>query len=325
MRKHIILWITLILASVLSACSNNDANSENKQIKIGIMFSDAGLGDQSFSDLGFAGLEKARDELNVSFDYREIKHTDTYEKGFEELIEQENDLIIGLGFSVQESLEKVANENPKTTFLLIDGKSDLPNVYNVSFKEEEASYLIGALAGLKTTTNVVGFVGGEEIPLIKKFESGFIQGVKSVNPEAEVLSKFSGSFSDDKLGASIANEMISAKADFIYPAAGFTGVGVILESQRAGTYSFGVDSDQFYLAEKAVVSSMLKQVDIAIYTTVKELVETGNISEKNQELGIKENGVNIAPIRIIKLSSSEKNMLEKIKEDISNGSIIIKE
>lgn len=325
MKKHIILWIILVLAIVLSACSNNESNSENKKIKIGIMLSDAGLGDQSFSDLGFAGLEKARDELNVSFDYREIKDTETYEKGLEQLLAQENDLIIGLGFSIQEALEKVAKENPKTTFLLIDAKSELPNVYNVTFKEEEASYLIGALAGLKTTTNVVGFVGGEDNPIIQKFESGFTQGVKSVNPEATVLSKYSDSFSDDKLGVSIAKEMISAKADFIYPAAGFTGVGVILESQRVGTFSFGVDSDQFYLAEKAVVTSMLKQVDVAIYNTVKELVDTGIISEKNQVLGLKENGVEIAPIRIIELSSSEKNMLEKLREDISTGSIIVKE
>ena len=325
MRKHFIICIILILASVLSACSNDNENPETPKIKIGIMLSEAGLGDQSFSDLGFTGLEKARDELNISFDYREIKDTKTYEEGLEQLVAEKNDLIIGLGFAIQEAIEAVAKKYPNSTFLLIDAKSELPNVINVTFKEDEASYLIGAIAGMKTSSNVVGFVGGMENPIIKKFETGFIKGVKEVNPEAQVLSKYAGSFGDEKMGESIAKEMILSKADFIYPAAGYTGVGVILESQRAGTYSFGVDSDQFYLAEKAVVSSMLKQVDVAIFNAVKEWAETGKISKKDYELGVKEAGVDIAPIRIIELSSVEKNTLKKLKEDITNGSITVNE
>ena len=324
MKKHIILFTFIIVTLMLTACSNNETNTKaDERVKIGVMLSDAGLGDQSFSDLGLIGLEQARDELNISFDYREIKDTSTYEQGVEELIAQGNDLIIGLGFSLQEALETIAPKYPDTSFVLIDSVSDVPNIYNVTFKEDEGSYLLGALAAMKTKSNVVGFIGGMDTPLIQKFEKGFTEGVKSQNPEAQVLSTYANSFGDDKLGANIAKDMIAAGADFIYPAAGFTGVGAILEAQNAGIYSFGVDSDQYYLAENSIVTSMLKQIDIAIFNTIKEFVDTGKLSEKNTVLGIKENGVKLAPIRVISLSSAEQSKLEKIQEDISNGSITI--
>lgn len=325
MKRIIFLVSFIICCIVLTACSNDEKSTENEQIKVGIMLSDAGLGDQSFSDMGFMGLEKARDELGISFDYRELKDTETYEKGLEQLVQEGNDLIIGLGFSIQADLEKVAKKYPDSSFLIIDSQSELPNVNSITFKEEEGSFLIGVVAGMKTKSDTVGFVGGEEAELIKKFEKGFVAGVKAVNPDAKILSKYSGTFGDDKLGESIAREMIASGADYIYPAAGFTGVGVILEAQRQGVYSFGVDSDQFYLAEKSVVSSMVKQVDVAIYDTVKELVETGKIAEKNKQLGLKENGVAIAPIRAIELIPSEQTKIDQFIEDISNGTITVLE
>ncbi|SER97599.1 BMP family protein [Psychrobacillus sp. OK032] len=324
MKKRIILITFVFVTLMLTACSNNEAITKaDERVKIGVMFSDAGLGDQSFSDLGLIGLEQARDELNISFDYREIKDTGTYEEGLEELVAQGNDLIIGLGFSLQEALETIAPKYPDTSFVLMDSVSDVPNIYNVTFKEDEGSYLLGALAAMKTKSNVVGFIGGMDTPLIQKFEKGFTEGVKSQNPEAQVLSTYANGFGDDKLGASIAKDMIAAGADFIYPAAGFTGVGAILEAQKAGIYSFGVDSDQYYLAENSIVTSMLKQVDIAVFNTIKEFVDTGKLDEKNKVLGIKENGVNLAPIRVINLSPAEQSKLEKLREDISNGSITI--
>ena len=325
MKKYIVLFTFAICILVLSACSNTAENPETDNLKVGIMLSDAGLGDQSFSDMGFAGLEKARDELGISFDYRELQDTQTYEQGLNELVDEGNDLVIGLGFSIQEDLEKVAKENPDVSFLLIDSQSELSNVHNITFKEDEGSFLVGLVAGMKTQSNVVGFIGGEDVELIHKFEAGFVAGVKAANPEAKVVSKYAGTFGDDKLGESIAKEMITAGADYIYPAAGFTGVGVILESQKAGTYSFGVDSDQFYLAEGSVVSSMVKQVDVAIYDTVKELVEKGSINEKNKQLGLKENGVAIAPIRVINLTPAEQDKLDQYIDDISNGKVTILE
>jgi basic membrane protein A and related proteins len=326
LKKILLISFISALLVVSSACSNGKPSAEGSKdrTKIGIMLSDAGLGDQSFSDAGFSGLEKARDELDIEFDYREISETKTYEKGLQELVKAGNDLIIGLGFSMQEAIDKTAKKYPKQNFLLIDSESKLPNVYTITFKEEEGSYLVGVIAGMKTKSNIVGFVGGVDVPLIRKFEKGFIEGVKAVNPKAKVISEFAGSFGDDKLGKTVAKKMIGQGADYIYPAAGFTGVGVLLESQASGIYSFGVDTDQFYLAEKSVATSMLKRVDNAIYNVANEYVSKGKLSEKHSQLGIKEKGVDIAPIRVIKLSASEQDTLDGLREKISNGSIIIK-
>ncbi|NHM32424.1 BMP family lipoprotein [Neobacillus terrae] len=323
MRKIVFILLSVLL--IMTGCSNsNKDKAEGKpRVKIGIMLSDVGLGDQSFSDAGFTGLEKARDELNISFDYREIKETKTYEKGLEDLVKSKNDLIIGLGFAMQEALEKTAKKYPKQKFLLIDGVSDLPNIYSLTFKEEEGSYLLGLIAGMKTKSNVVGFLGGMDVPLIRKFEKGFIAGVKQTNPNAVVISNYAGSFGDDKLGAQIAKGMIQKKADYIYPAAGFTGVGALLEAQRSGVFGFGVDSDQFYIAEKAVTTSMLKKIDVAVYNVAKELKTNHTLTRKHMVLGIKENGVGLAPIRIISLSAEEKSILKTQQEKLESGSLTI--
>lgn len=324
-QPRAILILLLVAVTLLAgACSNQPNVTEKPHVKIGIMLSDVGLGDQSFSDSAFAGLEKARDELNISFDYREIQEMGSYEKGLEALVQQKNDLVIGVGFAMQEALDTVAKRYPDQAFLIVDSVSTLPNVHSVTFKEEEGSFLVGIVAGMKTTTNKIGFVGGVDVPIIRKFEKGFIQGVKQVNPQATVVSEFAGNFGDDKLGRQIAQKMYKGGVDFIYPAAGFTGVGVLLEAQEQGKYAFGVDVDQFFLAEKSVVSSMLKNVDVAIYEVAKELVENGKLSQKDIVLGIDKNGVGIAPVRVLKLTQQEKTTLDELQEKMKTGSLQIK-
>lgn len=324
MKKMWILPLSLLV--MLFGCSGSEAEkTEEERIKVGVMLSDAGLGDQSFSDISFEGLEKARDELNVSFDYRELSETDTYEQGIEELVKEGQDLIIGLGFSIQEAMEKVAEKYPEQQFLLVDAVSDASNIYNVTFKEDEGSFLLGALAAMKSKTGTVGFIGGVDSPVIHRFEQGFTAGVKHVNPKGKVLSVYAGSFGDDDLGASIARDMIAEGADFIYPAAGFTGVGAILAAQDAGVYAFGVDSDQFFLAEKTIVSSMLKRVDTAVYQSIEEMVKSGELSEKNKVLGIQDNGVSLAPIRVLELTAQEQKQLDTLQKELSDGRVTITE
>ncbi len=312
---------------MLSGCvpAQKQAVQEKPNLKIGIMLSDAGLGDQSFSDSAFIGLEKARDELGVTFDYREVKDTKNYENGLKELVKQKNDLVVGLGFAMKEAIEKVAKDYPDQTFLLVDEVSDLPNVYNVTFKEHEGSYLLGVIAGLKTKSNIVGFIGGVDVPLINKFRAGFEQGVKDVNPSAQILVEFAGDFGDSKKGNVIALKMIQSGADFIYPAAGFTGVGAIQAAQSNKVFAFGVDSDQFFLAEDTIVSSMLKKVDVAMFEIAKQLVENKKIAKKHQLLGVAENGVDVAPIRVLQLNKQEKDQLDKMKSEITNGSRSVNE
>ncbi len=182
---HLVIAL-LAMFMMMSGCSTKETAAKKDRIKVGIMLSDVGLGDQSFSDSAFRGLMKARDELGIIFDYRELKDTKTYEQGLKELVEDGNDIVIGLGFMVQEDLEKVAKQYPKQRFILVDSVSDLPNVTSIAFKEDEGSFLAGVLAALVTKTNRLGFIGGADVPLIRKFAAGFEKGVHAVKPSASV-------------------------------------------------------------------------------------------------------------------------------------------
>ncbi|PWU68443.1 BMP family lipoprotein [Gracilibacillus dipsosauri] len=325
MRRVIELFLLLCLL-LLAGCSENELSSNlDNKLRIGVMLSDAGLGDQSFSDSAFNGLEKAREELGILFDYRELKEVGDYETGLQELIDQGNDLIVGLGYMIEEDLKKVAEKYPDKQFVIVDAVVDLPNVTSVTFKEHEGSFLIGAIAGMRTNSDIVGFVGGSDTPLIRKFLNGFSQGVAATNPEAVVLHHFAEDFNNDKLGEELAKELINDGADFIYPSAGFTGVGVINIAQQEGIYSFGVDSDQYYLGEKTVVTSMLKNIDVAMYKLAKELVENGQVADGHITLGLADDGVGIAPIRVISLTKEETEQIEKLTEKIKTNAITVSE
>ncbi|MBX0359673.1 BMP family ABC transporter substrate-binding protein [Halobacillus sp. Nhm2S1] len=308
------LYIPFVLLSLLLGmvgCANNEtkANTEDT-ISAGLIVTDSGLGDDSFSDSAFQGLEQARDELGITFDYREPFDQD-YEKNAKELLAQDHDVIIGLGYNSQEAIEKLAKENPDQSFVMIDAVSELENVTSITFKEDEGSYLIGLIAGMKTKTDTVGFIGGEKIPVVERFEKGFKAGVQKANPDATILSEYAGTFDDDEQGASITNDMVEEDADFVFPAAGFTGIGVLKEAQKQGIYAFGVDSDQFFVAEEAVVSSMLKNVNVALYDVMKLLNDGQKLDGGTQTLGIQENGVGLAPIRLIEMTPEEQNMINE--------------
>jgi basic membrane protein A and related proteins len=311
----------MLSAAGCSSASSEEKPDENIQT-IGILLSDTGLGDGSFNDSAFRGLERARDELGILFDYREAPDGN-FEEALEELVAQDHDLVIGLGFSIQEALEKVAKEHPKQQFLLIDGSSELDNIISITFKEQEGSFLVGMVAAMKSKSNKLGFIGGADAPVIHRFEKGFEQGAKYVNPSITILKDNANNFGDAALGSSIAEKQIEQGADFIYPAAGFTGVGSIQAAQKAGIYSGGVDSDQYFIAEKSVVTSMLKKIDNAVFNLTQQLVSEGSISESSFELGLKEDGVGLAPVRITELTDEESKKIKEATDKIISGEVSI--
>ncbi|MFB9324748.1 BMP family protein [Paenibacillus aurantiacus] len=323
-KKWIIGLILLVTAALISGCGTEQASPLSDKTKIGIMLSDVGLGDQSFSDAAFRGLMKARDENGIIFDYKEISKDKTYDDGFEELAQENCDLIVGLGFMVKDSMEKSAKQHPDQQFLLIDETSDLPNIASITFKEEEGSFLAGALAAMASRTNHVGFIGGVDAPVIHKFQAGFEQGVKMVDPDMAVDVKYAGDFGKADLGASIAKQMIGEGADVIYTAAGFTGVGALQEAVRHGAYAIGVDSDQYFVAEKAVISSMMKNVDVAVYKAVIDFEKNGGkFAEQHMVFGLMDNGVGLAPIRVISLMQHEQKQLDELKQKLVSGEITV--
>ncbi|MGP4062717.1 BMP family lipoprotein [Halobacillus sp. H74] len=310
-RTYSICIVFLSMVGILIGCANDttEANTDN-EISAGLIVTESGLGDDSFSDSAFQGLEQARDELGITFDYREPFDQD-YEKHTEDLIKQGHDVIIGLGYNAQPAIDTLAEEYPDQAFVLIDAVSELENVTSITFKEDEGSHLIGLIAGMKTETNTVGFIGGENIPVIERFEKGFKDGVKEANPEATVLTEYAGTFDDDQKGQSIIQEMVEEGADYVFPAAGFTGIGVLKEAQKQGIYAFGVDSDQYFVAEEAVVTSMLKNVNVALYGVMQQLKDGNGLEGGARTLGIEENGVGLAPIRLIELNNDEQSLLDK--------------
>ncbi len=309
-----------LIALLLAGCSTASPEKAKNDYKIGILLSDARLGDESFNDSAFKGLEKARDELGILFDYKEAPDG-KYEQKLEELVAEKYNVIIGLGFSIQEALEKTAKKYPDQQFVLIDGQSDVANITSITFKEQEGSFLLGMVAAMTSKTGKIGFIGGANFPVIHHFENGFIEGAQYFNPKIEIISDYAGTFDDPDSGTSIAERYIKNDVDFIYHAAGFTGFGAIKKAEEMGIYAAGVDIDQFYIAEKTVVTSMLKNVDQAVFNMAKTLVEDGKISEKSFLFGLSDNGVGLADIRIIKLTPEQQTAIEKAKEDIVTGTI----
>jgi basic membrane protein A len=319
-RKHIAVLLSFCITILLAGCGQPVTESKaDEKIKVGIMLSDVGLGDQSFSDSAFGGLIKSRDELGILFDYREIKDTGTYELGLTELVEEGNDLVIGLGFMVQEDLEKTAKKYPKQKFILIDAISELDNITSITFKEDEGSFLAGVVAAMTSKSNTVGFIGGADVPLINKFADGFSEGAKAVKPDIAIITEYANDFGNDKLGSEIAKKMIGNKADVLYAAAGFTGVGALKAAQESRIYAIGVDSDQYFYAEKSVITSMLKNVDVGIYQLLKEYARENEVPEGHIELGLKDNGVQLSPIRVISLTDEQQKTLDEWQKKLAEG------
>ncbi|WP_421101460.1 BMP family lipoprotein [Sporosarcina psychrophila] len=318
MKLKLLIVLTTALL-ILTGCGLEEKNPLDGKVKVGVMLSENGLGDQSFSDLAFKGLTKARDEEDIVVEYLELAETGTYEKGFRELVESGNDLVFALGFTGQQELEKVALDFPDQKFVLFDAVSEAANITSITFKEDEGSMLAGIVAATVSNSQVIGFIGGMEVPVIQRFEQGFIQGAKSVNPDIVILNEYANNFDDDGLGAEIASKMIDDKADVLYSAAGFTGVGMLEEAEKRGIYAIGVDSDQYFYAEQAVITSMMKNIDSALFDIILSYKESGEIQSGHVELGLAENGVGLAPFRVLELTDVEQGKLDALIEQAASG------
>ncbi|RYE72214.1 MAG: BMP family ABC transporter substrate-binding protein, partial [Hyphomicrobiales bacterium] len=234
--------------------------------------------------------------------------------------------IIAVGFSQATALQKVAAEFPNLKFTIIDMVVELPNVQSVVFKEHEASYLVGLIASLASKTNKVGFVGGMDIPLIRKFACGYVQGVKAGKKDAEIFQNMTGStpaaWNDPVKGGELAKSQIDRGADVIYHAAGGTGIGVLRAAADAGKLGIGVDSNQNMLHPGKVLTSMLKRVDVAAYTSFKE-ARDGTWKPGVSVLGLKEDGVGWALDDNNKalITPEMKAAADKARADIIAGTV----
>jgi basic membrane protein A len=323
------LRLLLVLSLVLLACGDGkQAESDQDQITIGLVLSVGGLGDKSFNDSAYEGLMRAATELGVKPVYGQPEQMSEDEKYLRQYAEQGMDLIIGVGFLMKDALERVSAQFPGAHFAIIDAEVDRPNVASLVFREHEGSFLVGAIAGLVTETDKVGFIGGMDIPLIHKFEVGYTEGVKYVNPGAQVLVAYAGSgpeaFHDPVKGKSMALSQFDRGADIIFQAAGSTGNGVIDAATERGLFAIGVDANQNYMSPGHVLTSMLKRVDVAVYQIVED-VTAGEFRGGVHTYGLEVNGVGYALDEHNRdlISQEVLDRVEGIKKEIVSGAVTV--
>lgn len=234
-----------------------------------IIFDLGGKFDKSFNEAGFNGAEKWAKDTGGSYLEVELQSEAQREQALRRFAEAGANPVITMGFAMSTPISEVAPDYPDTTFVTIDGWSDAPNVLNVAFSEHEGSYLVGMMAAIASESGTVGFIGGMDIPLIRKFACGYAEGVLAVNPDAKVIANMTGTtpaaWNDPVKGGELTKAQISQGADIVYAAAGGTGLGVLQTAADEGILSIGVDSNQNHLQPGKVLTSMMKRVDVAVY------------------------------------------------------------
>ena len=316
MKRVGIIALAAILAATAAAAD----------IKPAVVFDMGGKFDKSFNEGIYNGLEKFRMETGVAYGEFEVTNETQREQALRNFARRGFDPVIAVGFAQGPALETVAKEFPDIRFSIIDMVVDLPNVQSLIFKEHEGSFLVGVLAALKSETGKVGFVGGMDIGLIRRFGCGYEQGVKYVNPDAQVYSNMTGTtpaaWNDPVKGGELAKSQFDRGADIVYAAAGGTGLGVLQAAADLGKLSIGVDSNQNYLHPGSVLTSMLKRVDVAAYNVYKT-AQDDTWKAGIQVLGLAEDGVGWAldDNNASLITDELKAKVEQARADIIAGRI----
>lgn len=343
--------VALLLALVLVAsfgvgCAKKEPAKQpatekpKTDVKAAMVTDVGGLGDKSFNDLSYAGLQRAEEELGVKIEVLESKEQTDYENNITQLATAGYNPIFAVGFLMTDTVIKLAPQYPDVNFGGIDIFFEKPeaNVLGLNFKEQEAAYLAGVVAGMLTTKTdvdprindkkVVGFVGGMEIPAVQRFKIGFEAGVKSVDPAIEVKSVYTGTFTDQQKGAEAAKNMIESGADIIFAAAGQTGNGSFTACKDGKALFIGVDADQFNTLDNpgdTIVTSAVKRVDNAVFDTIKASVDGNLKGGENQVFGLAEEGVGLAPYHDwdTKMPQDIKDAVQKATDDIKSGAVTV--
>ncbi len=291
-RASAIFIVLLALAAFSTSCvTTTAAKREGCKIKVGIVFDIGGKNDRSFNAAAWEGVKRAQNDLNICLYDVEPGNPTSIEPAMRAFAEKNFDLIIGVGFAQGPIMQKVATDFPNLKFAIIDGvifeadgKTPMKNVASLVFREHEGSYLVGMIAASKSKTGVIGFLGGMDIPLIHKFETGYAEGAKSVNPNIKILDNYvgvtDGAWNNPGKGKELSLNQIDKGADVIFTAAGNSGLGAFdaveqygkNDQGEANKFVIGVDSNQNGVKPGFVLTSMVKRVDNAVYDVVKEVL-----------------------------------------------------
>lgn len=291
-----------------------------------VVFDMGGKFDKSFNQAAFDGAERFKDETGIAYREFEVTSPAQREQAIRNMARRGANIVVGIGFAQADAIKKVAEEFPDTNFAIIDSVVDLPNVRSIVFKEHEGSFLVGMAAAMASKTGKVGFVGGMDIPLIRNFAAGYVEGAKYVNPNIEVFQNMTGTtpaaWNDPGKGAELARSQFGRGADVIYAAAGGTGVGVYQAAVDEGKLAIGVNSNQNYLHPGTMLTSMLKRVDVAVHDAFMD-AKNGNFTAGIQSLGVAEEGVGWALDEHNRslITPEMEAKIEQARQDIISGKI----
>jgi basic membrane protein A len=341
MKKIFLLFAVISAAVALSSCGTTNAKMEGCKLKVGIVFDIGGKNDRSFNAAAWEGVKRAKQDMDICLYDVEPGNPTSIEPAMRAFAEKNFDLVIGVGFAQGPIMQKVATDFPNVKFAIIDGvifeadgKTPKKNVASLVFREHEGSYLVGMIAASKSKSGVLGFVGGMDIPLIHKFETGYAEGARSVNPNIRVIDNYVGvtdsAWNNPGKGKELALAQIEKGADVIFTAAGNSGLGAFDAVEQYGKnadgeankFVIGVDSNQNMVKPGFVLTSMVKRVDNAVYDVVKEVLE-GKFEGGFHVFGLDKDGVAYA------MDDNNKALIppdviqkvEEAKQEIIDGKI----
>ena len=323
------LW-SLIFVGMIVGLAGFAGLALAADFKAAVIYDLGGKFDRSFNEAAYNGAEMFRAETGIS--YRDFEPTNEaqFEQALRRFARRRHDLVVAVGISYAVPLRNVAREFPDQRFVVIDARVDAPNVQAILFKEHEGSYLVGILAAMSSKSGTIGFIGGMDIPLIRRFALGYRQGARSVTPGIKILENMVGTtgaaWNDPIKGGELARSQYSRGADVIFSAAGPTGLGVIQAARDEGRLAIGVDSNQNHIQPGYVLTSMLKRVDLAVYRALMAALD-GSWAPGIEVLGLAEGGVDYAldEHNAALISAEMRAAVEAAKAAIISGQVVVRD
>ncbi|HOX56639.1 MAG TPA: BMP family ABC transporter substrate-binding protein [Candidatus Paceibacterota bacterium] len=313
---------------MLSAALAISLLSAQAEFKVALVLDRGGKDDKSFNSSAYAGATRAKDKLSILLKYVEVPDDNAFEPMLRAFASRDFDLILGIGFAQREAIQKVAAQFPKRHFAIVDAQVEARNVRSLMFQEHEGAYVVGAIAAMTSKTGKIGFVGGMDIPLIRRFELGYQAGAKKINPRIGVLANFVGmtseAWNNPPKGKELAISQYDAGADVIFAAAGASGLGVFDAAEEKQRFAIGVDANQNWTKPGWILTSMLKRVDEAVFTTIAE-AKAGKFTGEVKWFGLANQGVDYAfdQYNAKVLTEPVRSRADELKAAIIAGKIVV--
>jgi basic membrane lipoprotein Med (substrate-binding protein (PBP1-ABC) superfamily) len=342
-RLHLIAFLLFaLLLPMVAACgtppadeADDTAEEAESDISVGLVTDIGRVNDGTFNEFAHTGAMEAADDFGLEYDYLETQSQADYDQNVETMVNEGYDVIVTVGFLIADATFAAAEENPEHTFIGVDQSftddDALPNLIGIQFREDQSGFLVGALAGMMTESDKIGFVGGVDVPAVKKFRNGYIHGAQYVNPDIEVFDVYVPSFTDPAQGASVAEQFIGDGADIIFGAGGTTGSGAITAAAEQDVYVIGVDQDEYNTTfgggeapgSDNILTSAIKRVDVGVYDQIEAVVEDDFEGNGNYILDVQNDGVGYADFHETadEIPEAVKERMEEILEMMAEGDL----